>query len=94
MNDLSKLTNEELLTVHTQAQELYKKANITIPWMNVPDTPEWDKFVELTHLAFWRDRVIKPIDAINIFKDIKEEMSNRWVAEHAASVDEKIKLAV
>lgn len=93
MNDLSNLTNEELLTVHNQATELCKKANITIPWMNVPDTAEWDKFVKLTNLKFWRDRVIKPIDAMNIADDIKKEMAIRWVKAQEAS-NKNIKVAV
>ena len=94
MNDLSKLTNEQLFTVHNQSKELCKKANITIPWMNVPDTPEWDEFVTLTNLQFWRDRIIKPIDAINISKDIEKEMAVRWAKAQEASMNKNIKIAV
>lgn len=86
---LQYLTNEELVMVHNTSAKLVKNANITVPRMQIPQSPEFDKFIELLSIDFLWDHILRPIEVINIDKDIQSEMANRWLETQTAIIDVK-----
>lgn len=72
---LKNLPDTILLEVLNEISKL--STNITIPWVKVPILKHDDIIKELLEM---RDvRVTKPIFIINLQRDIKEEMSRRWI---------------
>lgn len=86
---LRNLPDTVLLEVLNEVSQL--STNITIPWIKVPVLKHDDI---VTGLLEMRDgRVTKPIFVINLQRDIKEEMSRRWI-EMVSAKNGGIELAV
>lgn len=93
MQKLKGLNDLELLTILRGLEELSASAtNITIGWVQIPEMPFDDIVSERLDLR--SGRTTKPIFVINLKKDIKDILADRYIAKLSVQQQENVRIAV